>query len=115
MNLIFYLISTVLFLTLFFLGLFIGREVGYILLLNKFGYPSGGDALTFGFFLAAFSILSGVFGLAINLMIIERLGRRWGSQLSFGSHPVLKLTLLSFLTFLALLVLLLFLLPTSSN
>ena len=81
-------------------------------MLNKFGYPNGGDTLTFGFFLAAFSILSGVFGLMINLVIIERLGRRWGSRLNFGAHPVLKLTLLSFLSFLALLVLLLFLIPT---
>jgi hypothetical protein len=45
-------------------------------------------------------------------MVIHKLGKRWGSQLNFGSHPVLKLTFLSFLTFLALLVLLLFLLPT---
>ena len=112
MNTKFFLISTALLTSSFLSGLFTGRELGYTLLVNKFGVPRGEGVFIFGFLLACLSIASGVVGVIISLTIMERLGRRWGSRLSFGSHPVLKLTLLSFLTFLGLLVLLLFLIPT---
>ena len=108
----FYSISTASFLISSLVGFFAGRNIFSEFLVGNFGEPQGEMVLAYYGYTVIFSIVSSLAGLLIALIIIHRMGRRWGSQLSFGSHPVLKLTFLSFLTFLGLLVLLLFLIPT---
>lgn len=115
MNVKFYLLSTLAFILLVIGGFLSGTRFIYNVLYHRATDPYGEEALSFIPFAVASAFLGSVVGLIVSLIVIERLGRKWGSQLSFGSHPVLKLTFLSFLTFLALLILLLFLLPTSSN
>lgn len=44
--------------------------------------------------------VGGLFGLILSLFFIRRLAKRWDRQLTFGKHPVLKLTGLAFITFL---------------
>ncbi len=90
-----------------------GGEILYSILTTKFGRPYGEEAFAFLFYMSIGGFVGFVLGIIISLIIIERLGRKWGSRLNFGSHPVLKLTFLSFLTFLGLLVLLLFLIPST--
>ncbi len=109
----FYLTSLFLFCSLSLGGFFVGAKFIIELLIKFYGKPYGEEFLAFTVYSMVFSAISFIFGLVVAVVIIERLGRRWGSRLNFGSHPVLKLTGLSFLTFLGLLILLLFLYPTS--
>jgi len=112
LNFSFYLLSTLALLSGSLLGFYTGLYLIYDLLVKTYGAVRGEDELILAFVNAVSAVLGFIIGIAIALIFIHWLGRRWGSRLSFGSHPVLKLTLLSFLTFLGLLVLLLFLIPT---
>ena len=112
MNFKFYLVSILLHIFGFFVGFIVGRDAGYNLLVKLFGEPKGEALLTFFIFGSGLAILGSITGLLASLIIIHKLGRRWGNQLNFGGHPVLKLTSLSFLTFLSLLILLLTFYPS---
>ena len=112
MNLKFFLSATFALLAASLAGFFSGLTFSKDLFYSTIKDPYAEEALGFIPYGIFFSLLGFLIGLIISLVIIERLGRKWGHKLNFGSHPVLKLTLLSFLTFLGLLVLLLFLIPT---
>ena len=113
MNLKFYFISTLSLTVCSLLAFFVGVEVANNFLVSNLGKPYGEAILAYTIYAMVFSILSFIIGVFIGFLVIHRLGRKWGPQLNFGSHPVLKLTFLSFLTFLGLLVLLLFLIPST--
>lgn len=112
MNLKFYFASLLSFTVLIILGFQTGTRLIYNLLFSMATNPYGEEALVFIPFLVISSFGGAVVGLIAALMIIHKLSKRWGSQLNFGSHPVLKLTTLSFLTFLVLLFLLLAFYPS---
>ena len=107
MNFKFYLTSTTLFLVCSFFGFFVGLKVIAEILLKLFGVPYGEEVLAFTMYSVVLSLMGSFIGIVVALIFIERLGRRWGRNLTFGSHPVLKLTSLSFLSFLVLLFFLL--------
>jgi|GEM_PF-4694032 hypothetical protein len=112
MNIKYYLSSTLLFLVLTLAGFFTGFKIAYDSLFSTVTDSYGEEALGFLPYGVAYSLTGFVVGLTISLIIIHKLSKRWGSQLNFGSHPVLKLTSLSFLTFLVLLFLLLIFYPS---
>ena len=111
-NFKFYLISTVAFLISTFTGFFTGRTLAYNFLTTRYGYPHGEEVLAFFIYTLIFSVFCFLLGIPVSLIIINKLGKRWGSQLNFGGHPVLKITSLSFLSFLGLLLLLLIFYPS---
>jgi len=113
MNLKFYSLATLTFFVSIIGGFLTGSNIIYNALFHRATDPYGEEALSFLPFAILFSFSGSLIGLLVALIIIHRMGRKWGSQLNFGSHPVLKLTFLSFLTFLVLLVLLLFLIPSA--
>ena len=112
MNLKFYLSATLTFLIAVIGGFYTGKAVIFNLLFSMATDPYGEEALGFILYLFIFSFAGAFIGFLIALIIIHKLGKRWGSQLSFGGHPVLKLTFLSFLSFLGLLLLLLIFYPS---
>lgn len=112
MNLKFYLISTVTFLASIVIGFFAGTEIVYNMLFPVASDPYAEVSLGIIPYVVGAAFLGSIIGFAVALIIIHKLGKRWGSQLNFGGHPVLKLTSLSFLTFLGLLFLLLLFYPS---
>ena len=104
-NVKFYLFSTATFLLTTFTGFFTGRTLAYNFLTTRYGYPHGEEVLAFFIYTLIFSVFCFLLGIPVSLIIINKMSRRFGGQLNFGGHPVLKLTSLAFLTFLALLVL----------
>ena len=104
-NLKFYLFSLLTYLVCSFLGFFVGVMVSYDFLITNFGYPNGEEVLAFTVYSMIFSIVSFLAGTLISFIVIHKMGKRWGKYLTFGSHPVLKLTGLSFLSFTAILIL----------
>lgn len=105
----FYVAATLIFLSISILGFFSGKNIFYDLLISNFGEPHGEGILAFYAYTAIFSIACFIAGIIVALIVIHKMGRRWGKDLNFGSHPVLKLTTLSFFSFLLILFLLLWL------
>lgn len=112
MNLRLYIVSTTLFLIGVVGGFYTGRAVSLKLYFPMAASSYSEEALGFLPYLFFFSFSGAFIGFFASLIIIHKLGKRWGSQLNFGGHPVLKLTSLSFLTFLGLLFLLLLFYPS---
>lgn len=108
----FYLSSTIVFLLTSVIGFFTGAKIISEFLVVRFGEPHGEEILSYSIYSMIFSIFTSLLGIIVGFIIIHKLGKRWGGQLNFGSHPVLKLTFLSFLTFLGLLFLLLLFYPS---
>jgi len=112
MNLKFFLASTATFLVTTIVGFITGGEATYNFLIAKFGKPRNEELFAYSLYMT----LGAFFGIfvanIVSLITIHKLGKRWGSQLNFGGHPVFKLTFLSFLSFLGLLFLLLALYPS---
>lgn len=89
------------------MGFITGGEVLYNLIISQFGKPRNEELFAYSLYMTL-GAFAGVFlALLISLIIIHKLGKRWGNNLNFGGHPVLKLTFLSFFTYLVLLVILL--------
>lgn len=103
MNLKFYLTSTSILTSAIVGGFYVGYKIIFNKLFSVATDPYGEEALGFIPYLFAYCFLGSFVGLATGLIIIHKLGKKWGSKLNFGQHPVFKLTVFSFLTFLALL------------
>jgi len=112
MNLKFYAASILTFLVSIIGGFYVGGKIGINILFPLVASPDMEDALAAIPYLLAFSFLGIFIGFIVSLIIIHKLSKRWGSQLNFGGHPVLKITSLSFLSFLGLLFLLLVFYPS---
>lgn len=107
MNLKFYLISTATFLITTIMGFITGGEVLYNLIISQFGKPRNEELFAYSLYMTIGAFIGVFLAFVISLIIIHKLGKRWGKNLNFGDHPVLKLTVLSFFTYLVLLVILL--------
>lgn len=107
MNLKFYLASTATFLVTTIIGFITGGEVLYNLLITKYGKPRNEELFAYSLYMTIGAFVGVFLALVVSLIIVHKLGKRWGNNLNVGSHSVLKLTLLSFFTYLALLVMLL--------
>jgi hypothetical protein len=112
MNLRFYIAATLIFFASIVGGVITAVEVAYNMLFPVVANPYLEEALGFVMYAVAAVITGSIIGFAVAIIIIHKLSKRWGSQLNFGSHPVLKITSLSFLTFLVLLFLLLIFYPS---
>lgn len=107
MNLKFYLTSTATFLVTTIIGFVTGGEVLYNLLITKYGKPRNEELFAYSLYMTIGAFIGVFLAFVVSLIIIHKLGKRWGNSLNFGGHPVLKLTVLSFFTYLVLLVILL--------
>lgn len=111
-NFSFYILNLVNHLISELIGFEIGSTIVMNWLVNNFNLRSqnlGLETLTVGYLGVGGGLIGLIIGVLTSLIISHRLGRRLGKNLSFGSHPVLKLTTLSLLTsFILLLVLLAF-------
>lgn len=103
-NLKFYLISTATFLSTSLLGFFVGVTVFNEFLRQKFGDPHNEEILAFTIYSMVAGIVSFFIGTFIGFVVIHKISNRWGKYLTFGYHPALKLTFLSFLSFVAILI-----------
>ena len=108
----FFLLSTLSFFVCILGGFYTGARFAYNLFYSMANDPYGEEALGFFPYAILFSLIGLILGFVTSLIIIHKLGKRWGNNLNFGGHPAIKLTGLSFLTFLGILVALLFLMPT---
>lgn len=102
-TLLFFFLVNLIFVALGIIGFYTGGTGAAQILFDIFGKPNKGSAIGESAFLYLFgtgigALVGVLFGLTISLIIIRHLGKRWGKQLNFGSHPVLKLTALGFLT-----------------
>lgn len=104
MNLKFFIVSTATFLITTVLGFVTGGEIVYRILITNFGRPKNEEIFAFSFYMSVGAFFAVFIAFIVSLIIIHKLGKRWGASLRFGSHPVLKLTTLSFFTYLVLLV-----------
>jgi len=107
MNLKFYLTTTATFLITTIVGFITGGQILYNVIISQFGKPRNEELFAYSLYMTLGAFLGVFIAFIFSLIIVHRLSRRWGSQLNFGNHPVLKLTTMSFFTYLALLVLLL--------
>lgn len=103
MNFKFYLFSVLVFVIFITGGLFTGAKIIYDVLFPMATNNYGEEVLAFIPFLIVSSLGGSFIGFLVSLIVIHKLGKKWGPQLNSGQHPVLKITFLSFLTFLALL------------
>lgn len=113
-NFSFYILNLVNHLTCELIGFEIGSTIVMNWLINNFNLRSqnlGLETFTVGYLGVGGGLTGLTIGVLVSLVISHRLGRRFGKDLSFGFHPVLKLTVLSLLTSFLILLGLLFFLP----
>ena len=99
-----YLLSVLLYLLFFGLGIFVGTRFTLALMMQILGYPTGLAAI----FPKLVALVGGVggslWGLFLASLSIRFLGRHWYAPLELGRHPIIKTTLSAFLTFLLILM-----------
>lgn len=105
MNFKFYLTSFLIFSVLIILGFITGAKIVYDLLFPMATNSYGEEALVFIPFLVGASLLGSAVGFLVSLIVIHKLAKKWRGSLNYGTHPVLKLTALSFMSFLGILAL----------
>lgn len=113
-NFSFYILNLVNHLICELIGFEIGSTIVMNRLINNFSLRSqnlGLETFTVGYLGVGGGLAGLVIGLFISIIISHRFGRRFGKDLSFDSHPVLKMTTLSLLTSFFILISLLVLLP----
>jgi hypothetical protein len=99
-----YLLSVLLFVVLFLLGIVVGTRFTLSLMMQILGYPTGIAAVLPKLVALVGGVGGSFWGLFLAAAATRFFGRHWEMPLDFGRHPVINTTISAFLTFILLLL-----------